>query len=208
MDYRLYGRKRSGSAMIELALAEIGARYEVVNTGLGKGARKTDPFLAINPTGKLPALATADGELLTESAAILLTLAERHPAAGLLPRRRGPARARAVRWTVFVAAEIYPMIEIVDYPARFVTRAAAKTLTERALARIRRRWQTIESAIAGDPWLDARGPTTADLAIAVVSRWSTGKRWRQQNCPGIEAIAAALSHRESTRPVWESHFGG
>ncbi|MGD8771998.1 MAG: glutathione S-transferase family protein [Gammaproteobacteria bacterium] len=208
MAYRLYGTRRSGAAMVELALAEAGVEYEFVRTGLGKGAKESDSYLAVNPTGKLPALETPEGEILTESAAILLTLADRYPGAGLLPRRGGPARARAIRWTVFVAAEIYPMIEIVDYPERFAEKAAAKTLRERARARIRRRWLTVESNVRGNPWLDTRGPSTADLAIANVSRWSTGKRWRQDNCPGIEAIAAALSTRDSTRDVWQRHFGG
>jgi GST-like protein len=207
MAYKLYGTRGSGAAMVQLALAEIGADYEFVRTGLGKGAKESDPYLAVNPTGKLPALETPGGEILTESAAILLTLAERHPTAGLLPRRRGSERAKAIRWTVFVAAEIYPLIEIVDYPERFVEKAAAKTLRDRTTARIRRRWLTVESAITGDPWLSAHGPSTADLAIANVSRWSTGKRWRKLNCQGIEAIASALSHRDSTRAVWESHFG-
>jgi len=63
--YRLYGTRRSGSAMVELALAEIGADYELVRTGLGKGAKDSDSYLAVNPTGKLPALETPDGEILT-----------------------------------------------------------------------------------------------------------------------------------------------
>ncbi len=193
--------------MVELALAEIGVDYEFVRTRLGKGAKDSDSYLAVNPTGKLPALETPDGEILTESAAILLTLAERHPAANLLPRRRGRSRASAIRWTVFIAAEIYPMIEIVDYPERFVEKAAARALRERARTRIRHRRLSVESAIAGDPWLDVRGPSIADLAIANVSRWSTGKRWRRANCSGIDAIAAAVAERESTRSVWESHFG-
>ena len=207
MIYKVYAARGSGGAMVELALAEIGADYEFVRTGLGKGAKDSDSYLAVNPTGKLPALETPDGEILTESAAILLTLAERHPEANLLPRRRGRARAKAIRWTVFVAAEIYPMIEIVDYPERFVEKEAAKTLRERARARIRHRWLAVESAITGDPWLDVRGPSTADLAVANVSRWSTGKRWRQINCRGVDAIATALARRKSTRAVWESHFG-
>lgn len=206
MAYKLYGTRRSGSAMIELALAEIGAEYQFVPTRLGKGAKESDPYLAVNPTGKLPALETPDGEILTESAAILITLAERFPASGLLPRR-GAARAKAIRWTVFVAAEIYPVIEIVDYPERFVDKAAAKDLRKRARERIRRRWQVVESAITGNPWLDVSGPSIADLAIANVSRWSTGKRWRQLHCQGVEAIASALSRRAGTRAVWKSHFG-
>lgn len=193
--------------MVELALAEIGADYEFVRTRLGKGAKDSDSYFAVNPTGKLPALETPDGEILTESAAILLTLAERHPAASLLPRRRGRARAKAIRWTVFVAAEIYPMIEVVDYPERFVEDTAARALRERARARIRNRWLNVESAITGDPWLDVSGLSIADLTIANVSRWSTGKRWRQANCRGIDAIATAIAERKSTRAAWESHFG-
>ncbi|MEL7047051.1 MAG: glutathione S-transferase family protein [Pseudomonadota bacterium] len=206
MTYRLYGSKGSGAAMVELALAEIGVDYTFVNTRLGIGAKPADDYLAVNPTGKLPALATPEGEICTESAAILITLAERHPAAGLLPRRRGKARANATRWSLFVASEIYPMIEIVDYPERFVDRSGAQALKERALARIRNRWETVESAIEGEPWLASRGPTIADLAIANVSRWSTGKRWRKKHCPRIDAIAYALSQRESTREVWLRHF--
>lgn len=205
--YKLYGARRSGAAMVELALAEIGADYEFVKTQLGKGAKDSDSYLAINPTGKLPALQTPEGDILTESAAILLTLADRHPDAGLLPAKRGNARAKAVRWTVYVAAEIYPMIEIIDYPERFVTKSAARTLRARAQARVRRRWLAVESAVSGESWLDVKGPTVADLAIANVSRWSTGKRWRKVNCPGIESIAMALWQRERTRSVWESHFG-
>ncbi|MEM6774848.1 MAG: glutathione S-transferase family protein [Pseudomonadota bacterium] len=206
MTYALYGSLGSGAAMVELALAEIGADYEFVKTRLGKGAGSAGAYRAVNPTGKLPALVTPEGEIYTVSAAILLTLADRHPSAGHVPRRNAAARAKAVRWTVFVASEIYPMIEIVDYPGRFADQSAAATLKERALARIKGRWETVEAAIDGNPWLHTRGPTIADLAIANVSRWSTGKRWRKKHCPRIEAMANALAQRESTRAVWVRHF--
>ena len=50
--------------------------------------------------------------------AILLTLEARHPDAGLLPQDQA-VRAQALRWLLFVATEIYPMVEINDYPERF-----------------------------------------------------------------------------------------
>lgn len=207
MAYRLFGAIGSGAAMVELALAEAGVDYEFVKVALGKGAKDADAYLQINPTGKVPALQTPEGGILTESAAILLTLADRHPKAGLLPRRRGPARALVVQWTVFVVSEVYPMIEFVDYPERLVAPSAGRALRERGRERIRRRWVAVEAAIAGRPWLAGQGPTVADLAIAVVSRWSTGNRWRRANCPRIEAVAEALSSRPGTRSVWRKHFG-
>ena len=85
--------------MVEMALAEVGANYEFVTTGLGKGNKQNDPFTSVNPTGKLPALQTPEGDILTESAAILITLAERHQDAKLLPSARNKKqRAAAIRW--------------------------------------------------------------------------------------------------------------
>lgn len=207
--YRLFGARGSGAAMIEMALAEAGAPYEFVSTGLGKGGRDGDSFLRVNPTGKVPALQTPEGDVLTESAAILVTLAERHSDAKLIPGARARRqRATAVRWLVYIAAEIYSMIEIEDYPQRFVSaESAQKDLREHVRERIRRRWLAVESALAGNPWLLKSGFSVADLSIATVSRWTVGKRWRKQNTPGIEALAAAVAGRRAAGPVWHRHFG-
>ena len=77
--------------------------------------------------------------------AILLTLEARHPDAGLLPQDQA-VRAQALRWLLFVATEIYPMVEINDYPERFAptpnvapgVREVAQALADRR-ARNRRR---------------------------------------------------------------------
>ena len=114
----LYGHRRSGSLAVELALAEIGADDEVRNIDLATEAQRDDTCAAVNPQRKIPALVTPAGETLTESVAILLTLEARHPDAGLLPQDQA-ARAQALRWLLLVATEIYPMVEINDYPERF-----------------------------------------------------------------------------------------
>jgi len=207
--YRLYGTRRSGAAMVEMALAEIGAPYEFVVTGLGKAGKSDDAFFAINPTGKVPALTTPEGDVLTESAAILIALAGRHPSAGLLPTtRRKRDYATAIRWLVHVVAEIYPMIEIWDYPMRFVDdREAARVLKAHARERLRRRWLAVAHALAGEPWLLESGFSAADLAIATVSRWTVGQRWRRQNTPRLDELALAVRERPLAGPVWQRHFG-
>ncbi|MEM8492522.1 MAG: glutathione S-transferase family protein [Pseudomonadota bacterium] len=205
--YKVYGAKTSGAAMIEMALAEAKAPFERVSTRLGKGGKHTDRFFEKNPTGKLPALETPSGEVLTESAAILISLAERHRSARLLPDRNPQARASALRWLVYVASEIYPMIEIRDYPKRFVASdVERRVILDRSQQRIRRRWLNVEAAISGTPWLLPNGLSIADLSIATVSRWSVGKRWRRQHCPKIEALTSAVAARELAGPVWRYHF--
>jgi GST-like protein len=208
MTYQLYGDKGSGAVMVEAALAEIGEPFEVVRVDLSQEGQRAPTYLAINPTGKIPALRDGQGRVLTESAAILLSLADWHPEARLLPAAGSFARAQAVRWLVYIVAEIYPMIEMRDYPARLVDgEAAGKALQSRVVERLRERWLGIESAIAGEPWLLPDGFSLADLAIGCVSRWAVGKEWRAQNCPKIERVNAALIERPRAGPVWKRHFG-
>ncbi|MGE5097029.1 MAG: glutathione S-transferase family protein, partial [Betaproteobacteria bacterium] len=67
-------------------------------------ALQSPAFLAVNPAGKLPAL--VDGDLvLTESIAIVLYLAEKHPEKGFMPTDLR-ARAEVYRWLLFVATEL------------------------------------------------------------------------------------------------------
>src|SRR6185503_17196305 len=125
MSYTLYGDYGSGAFSAEAALAEAGAPYSFELVSLEKNEQKAPAFLAINPSGKIPALRLPGGTVITESAAILLTLAEHYPQARLLPPAGSPARAQAYRWLAFMAGEIYSIVEIVDYPERFVPKGDA-----------------------------------------------------------------------------------
>ncbi len=79
MSYTLYGFPRSGSMAIEMAMAELDLDYVVQDVDLHTHAQRNEAFAQINPQRKLPALITPDGETLTESVAILLTLDQRYP---------------------------------------------------------------------------------------------------------------------------------
>ena len=207
MTYILYGDKRSGAFSVECALAEAGAPYKFETVSLDKNEQRSPSFLAINPSGKIPALCLPTGEIVPESAGLLLTIADRHPESGLLPESGTPERAQAYRWIAFMASEIYPMVEIVDYPERFAPEGEqAKALRAKARDRIRERSLIIENAIAG-PWLLPSGFCAADIYAAMFSRWSTGTEWRDANLPKTCALAKALSERPKAGPVWERHYG-
>jgi glutathione S-transferase len=202
----LYGCRRSGSLTVELALAEIGIDYEVRDVDLEHGAQRDDGYRRINPHRKIPALITPDGETLTESVAILLTLDERHPDAGLLPPPGTAGRAQALRWLLFIATEIYPVVEMNDYPERFSPSVdVAGPLREVARAIWRERWLRVEEAIAGGPYLLPGGFCLTDIYIAVVSRWAQQDAWRAAHLPRVEALTAALARRPAAAPVWRRH---
>jgi glutathione S-transferase len=207
MTYILYGDKRSGAFSVECALAETGVPYEFKIISLEKNEQKGAAFLAINPSGKIPALKLPTGEIVPESAGLLLTLADRHPEAGLLPPQGTPARANCYRWLAFMASEIYPMVEIVDYPERFAPQGPeSEALKTKARDRIRERFLILEKAVAG-PWLLPTGFSVADIYAVMFSRWSIGQEWRQENLPKIRALTKALTERPKLAPVWERHFG-
>jgi len=207
MRYTLYGDLRSGSCIIEAALAEIGVDYKIDNINLEFDEQRGAGYTKINPHRKLPALITPDGEVLTESIAILLTLMERHTDNVLLPTQPGE-RAQALRWMVYIATELYPVVEINDYPERFIPDASsAAGVRERAREIWRNRWLIVEQHIAGDPFLLPSGFCVTDIYIAVVSRWAQQGDWRPVHLPRIEALTAAVAARPAIAPVWTRHFG-
>ena len=192
---------------MECALAEIGADYELRELSLRDDEQQGAAYAAINPHCKVPSLVIDDGTPLTESVAILLTLDDRHPESALLPARGMPARAQAVRWLLFAATEIYPIVEINDYPERFAADPdRIDAMRERAREIWRTRWLVVEANVAGDPYLSSDGFTLTDIYLAVVSRWAQQDDWRPTCLPKVERLTAAVAARPAIAPVWRRHF--
>ncbi len=206
MSYVLHGCERSGSCIVELALAQADVDYELRQVSLTDHAQRDADFRTLNPQRKLPALVTPAGETLTETVAIVLTLDERHPTAKLLPALGSPARARALRWMLFVATEIYPIVELNDYPKRFRADGTAAATRRRAQEIWRERWALVETVIAGTPWLLAEGYSIVDAYIATVSRWAQQEAWIAAEAPRVEGIVRALAARPGAGVIWARHF--
>lgn len=204
MSYVLYGSPGSGSLTVELALAEIGAPYEFHGVSLDSDEQRSAEYTALNPQRKIPTLVTPDGETLTESVAILLTLDRRHPEVALMPPPQSAAYAQALRWLLFVATELYPIVEISDYPERFTPEpvTSAEPVREIAWRIWRERWLVLEEHVTGDPYLQPTGFCLSDIYIAVVSRWAQQDDWRPTHIPKVERLAQAVAGRPACAPVW------
>jgi GST-like protein len=207
MGYVLYGDRRSGSAIVEMALEEIGAAFEPCLVPLDDQAHFADGYRRVNPMGRVPTLILPDGTVVTESLAILLALEGRHPEAGLLPAPDDPARAVALRWIALAAGEIYPCVTRSDYPERFSADAAhAPAIRERAREMARDVWRLIEAEAAPAPFVLGARFSMADLYLSVLSRWMGGEEWMPANCPRIEGLARAVAARPAAGAAWRRHF--
>ena len=204
MTYTLYSYARSGGAMVEAALAEIGVACEIQKVDLRSDEQRAPAYLAVNPHGKVPALVTPEGDLLTETLAILLTLDERHPEAGLLPLPGSAERANALRWLAFAATELYPVVEILDYPARFAPSADAAAATRAvALGIWRDRLHTMEDQLPGNaPYLLGDRCSLTDIYWSVITRWGRQPGWTAEHTPKLERQFHAVAARPRIAAVW------
>jgi len=105
---KLYGYFRSSAAFrVRIALNLKGIAYEDAFVHLARGEHRSPEYAAVNPQGLVPALVD-QGQLLTQSLAILEYLEETHPDPALLPSDAiGRARVRALAG--LIACEIHPL---------------------------------------------------------------------------------------------------
>ena len=101
---KLYGFGPSRSLRVLWGLIELGLDFEFIPVNLATGEHRHPDFLHLNPAGKLPVLVDGD-VVLTESAAIVLYLAEKYPSKGLLPADL-KVRAQVYRWVMFAVTEL------------------------------------------------------------------------------------------------------
>ena len=106
---KLYDYFRSSAAFrVRIALNVKGVDAERHFVHLRNGAQRADDYLALNAQGLVPALVADDGEVLTQSLAIIEWLDETHPAPPLLPPDAdGRARVRSI--ALAIACDIHPL---------------------------------------------------------------------------------------------------
>ncbi len=121
----LYDYLSSGNGYkVRLALNQLAIPYRRVELDILAGATRTPEFLAKNPNGRIPALATEAGGYLAESNAILFYLADD---TRLLPTEP-LSRARVLQWMFFEQYSHEPYIAT----ARFMVMHGARNAETRA----------------------------------------------------------------------------
>jgi maleylacetoacetate isomerase len=114
---KLYDYFRSSAAYrVRIAFNLKGVVPERVFVHLRRGAQRADDYLAVNPQGLVPALATDEGDVLTQSLAIIEWLDETHPRPPLLPAdASGRARVRSLAQAI--ACDIHPLnnLRVLNY---------------------------------------------------------------------------------------------
>jgi glutathione S-transferase/GST-like protein len=170
--YKLFWSKSAGSMAPEVLLEEIGARYEKVAVDLASDANRSAEFLAVNPLGQVPALVLPDGTVMTESAAMVVHITDRHPGAKLAPPAGSPESARFLRWLVFMATNLYTADLRLFYADRFTTDPSAVAgIAARARTDLDRYFAILNDALNPGPYLLGEGFSAADVYLWMLAGW-------------------------------------
>jgi glutathione S-transferase len=157
----LYDHPASANCLkVRILLRQLGLGFETVTVDLFTGETRLPEHLARNPDGRVPVLELDSGDLLPESAAILLYLAEGTP---FLPDDR-LARARVHQWLFFEQNQVEPGLAV----ARFMALAGrVKKHPEVFGDRLRQGRRALESLERGliDPFVAGGAYTVADTAL-------------------------------------------
>jgi glutathione S-transferase len=172
---KLYGFGPTRSLRALWGLRELGVDFEFIPVNLLAGEHKSPEFLRLNPAGKVPVLVDGD-TVISESAAIVLYLAEKYRDKGLLPASL-EARASVYRWTMFAVTELeQPLWRItkhtVVYPEEKRLPADIALAREEFLAMA----AVLDSHLKGRRFIVGDNVTVADCVSAYLVDWANELR--------------------------------
>ncbi|MBT2374736.1 glutathione S-transferase N-terminal domain-containing protein [Pseudomonas fluorescens] len=203
--YTLYGTQGTGSCMIEIALQRCGVAWRQVDACSWEDSVGSEALARINPLKQIPTLQLPDGSVLTESAAILIHLGLAFPASSLLPADP----AQVIRGLVYIAANCYSAIGIIDYPQRWLDsddNGLQAQLVSGARRRLHLAWEVFADQFAGQLFSACGDPNALGIMAAAVSRWSGGRDALQQSRFEFARILARVDAESSVAPVFARHW--
>ena len=182
---------------VRIGLQLKGLDYGYVPVNLLEGNQHQAAYRAVNPQRLTPALDIGDGEILTQSLAILEWLDETHPEPALLPKT-ALDRARVRAMADIVACDIHPLNNM-----RVNRALEAMEVSAPRRAKWVERWivdgfQTLEPMVAkyGDGFAFGDAPTLADCCL--IPQVYSAQRYKVdlEPFPAIRAVAehAAQHH--------------
>ena len=206
----LYENPGWGSAIVEAQLAFYGLAHQLIPAGdvfINAAARAA--LGTINPLAQIPTMVLDDGQIITESAAMTLLLAELSASTALVPGPGQAERPAFLRWLIFLVAAIYPAFTYADTPTRFVPQAEAEGFRARVGAAKMEHWRVMEAEAAkrGGPWFLGARMSALDVYIMVMVHWTPREDWFRAETPHLAAIAGRATALPAFAPVMQRNFG-
>jgi glutathione S-transferase len=169
---KLYYSAGACSLAPHILLEESGLAYSAELVAIAEGKTRTPEYLAINPKGRVPALVTEEGEVLTEVPAISWYIANSASSIRLLPQDR-LAGARCFEWFNWLSGTVHTMAFSQFWRTqRFVAdEKLFPPIQAKGKENILENFAYIEKRLAGRNWAVGNAYTAVDAYLLVFFRW-------------------------------------
>jgi GST-like protein len=204
----LYGAEASGSIAVEAALTLLDIPYTLIEGATWAEADARERVAPQNPMRQIPTLVLPGGEVMTESAAILIYLADAHPRARLAPAlQQEQLRRQFLRWMVYVSSAIYSLHWIKPDVRRI---GAPPELRDSVVDAVHERiafcWANMDAQIQPGRYLLGNEVSVLDLYVTVVSRFGP---WRERFCevaPKMTDVVRRVDADPRLADFWARRF--
>ncbi len=168
---KLYSMSGTCAVSVHIVLEWIGEPFTV--EVMARGDNRADAFLAINPSGQVPALRLGDGRVLTEAAAILTYLADRYPQAALGAGNDPDSRYELTQLMSYLTGEVHVAFKPFFMPQRFLDDPEQfPALQAKALAVLAPMLEALEERLGASAFILHGRRSVADAYLYVLLRWA------------------------------------
>jgi glutathione S-transferase len=198
----LYFSPGTAAMVVHWLLLELDLPHELRRVDLAAGGQHTAAYRALNPAGVVPTI-VIDGAVVTEAAAIVLHLADRHAPSTLAPALGSPERAAYYQWMFFCANTLQPAYRAWFYPDEPAGDAHIDAVKDKARARIERAWEQVAAHLGdGRAYMLGDAVTAVDFMVTMLLRWSRNMPRPSDRWPVLAAYAARMKARPTFRELY------
>ncbi|NIX76494.1 glutathione S-transferase family protein [Microvirga sp. c23x22] len=195
----LYYAPGLASFLPHAMLREAGADFELRFIDRDNDAHKGEAYRKLNPNGLIPVL--VDGEnVVFETAAIALHIADKFPVSGLAPALGSAERSQFYKWMVHLTNTVQPEYRVWFYPHQHVVdEAAIPSVKEAAGQRLNRMFDLISEQLGDKTWLLGDRFSAADLFLFMLIRWSRNMPRPARTLPNLGRFAERVFARPAVQ---------
>ncbi len=199
--FRLYYTPDTCALASHIALIDAGAPYEFVRVDFAREEQRKPDYLAINPKGRVPSLATPHG-ILTETPAILAFIAQSFPAARLAPLDDPFAFARVQEFNCYLCATLHVAHAHRMRGYRWVdagNAAAIAAMQRKVPQSVGECWELVERSMFRGPWVMGEQYTICDPYLFTLAQWMEGDGVEPARFPKLSEHRSRMGARENVR---------
>ena len=161
----------NASLFPHMLLRELGCPFELRLVDRARDAQTSAAYLRLNPNGRIPVLVDG-GEVIFETAAIGLYLADKFPEAGLAPPPGAPDRGAYYKWMVYLSSTPQAEYRAWFYSHEFVDDLGLAIHAKAAAgAKLVAIFERIAAQLGAGPWLLGERFSAADLYLLMLVCW-------------------------------------